>query len=137
MIEEVIYKYNYEGIGILGFTTYLSFVYLIKEIFGDDFFSRLLIKIANNSLTLALFLYLTIIGFGILLLPAYPNLKNQSISSLIYQIINWLFPNNLFLHGEEKIEYENLIQRRKNFFWGVIVGLLVSIIGGIVVLSIS
>ncbi len=55
---------------------YLSFGYLIKEIFDDVFFSRSLIEIANNSLTLALFLYLTIIGFGILLLPAYPNFKN-------------------------------------------------------------
>ncbi len=45
---------------------------------------------------------------------------------------SYLFPNCLFLFGKEKSRYNRILSIRSNIFWVVFVGLVISIIGGII-----
>lgn len=47
--------------------------------------------------------------------------------------ISYFFPANLFLFGKEYDRYKQRMENKKNFFWVIIVGLLISIIGGLTV----
>lgn len=66
---------------------------------------------------------------GLLLLTMVITFSDE----LFNAIGNWVNPGNLFLFGKEKQRYEKFLSTRSKFVWGVLIGLIVTIIGSLFV----
>lgn len=53
------------------------------------------------------------------------------------RFITWFYPANLFLFGKEFERYKQYLETKKNVFWVVGTGLLVTIIGGLIVWALT
>lgn len=47
--------------------------------------------------------------------------------------ISYFFPANLFLFGKESERYKQRLENKKNFFWVIIGGLIISVLGSLIV----
>lgn len=56
---------------------------------------------------------------------------------LLYIIIRKLFPHNIFYFGKEMFRYDKIQDLKSKIYWIIVAGLLISIIGGLIVNSLS
>lgn len=91
-----------------------------------NFLIQLQIKKNNEE---EIFSYVAVIYLAILIIPIL--FRNQTVKLFIY-----IFPTNIFLFGKEIDNYNKKKELKNKIFWGIIIALMVSIVGGYILLKI-